>query len=86
MIHLAGWGYVAGYLELDEAYKYMQPVIDRLYKTFSSWEEACDNYLDGYAWWSRTDISKSGTEYTRRITTYQGIKDDTILFDPSVWD
>jgi hypothetical protein len=27
MIHLAGWGYIAGYLEREEAYAHMTPVI-----------------------------------------------------------
>ena len=85
MIHLAGWGYIAGYFSLEEAHEYMAPVIERLSGTFSSWEEACDNYMDGYAWWSRTDVSKSGTEYERRLGIYQGIKNDEILFDPTVW-
>ena len=85
MIHLAGWGYVAGYLELDEAYELMQPSIDRLHSTFSSWEEACDNYMDGYAWWSRTDVSQAYSEYKSRLGIYEGLKGDATLFDPSVW-
>lgn len=88
MIHLAGWGYVAGYLELQEAYDYMTPVIERLRSTFSSWEEANENYMDGYAWWSRTEVSKSGTEYKRRLQIYKAILDYPLeknLFDPTVW-
>ena len=85
MIHLASWGYVAGYIELEEAYELMQPSIDRLHSTFSSWEEACDNYMDGYAWWSRTDVSQTSSEYMNRLKIYQEIKEDTTLFDPSVW-
>jgi hypothetical protein len=85
MIHLVGWGYIAGYLELQEAYDYMDPIIDRLRGTFSSWNEAADNYMDGFAWWSQTDVSKPGTEYQRRLEVYEAIKDDTSLFDPSVW-
>jgi hypothetical protein len=63
----------------------MDPVIERLKWTFSSWEEATDNYLDGYSWWSRTDVSKSGTEYEHRLEIYQSIKSDKELYNPSVW-
>jgi len=85
MIHLAGWGYIAGYLELQEAYDYMLPVIERLNSTFSSWDEAVDNYMDGYAWWSQTDVSEPGTEYKHRLDIYQEYKSDKKLFDPTVW-
>jgi hypothetical protein len=86
MIHLTGWGYVAGYLTLEESHTHMLPVIKLLYSTFSSWEEACDNYMDGYAWWSRTDISKSDTEYKHRLSIYQEIKDNGTLFNQAVWN
>ncbi|MCL2125741.1 MAG: DUF1266 domain-containing protein [Oscillospiraceae bacterium] len=86
MVHLAVWGYIAGYLDLEETYECMQPLIDRLLSTFSSWEEACENYMDGYAWWSRTDVSQSNTEYLRRLEIYESIKDDLTLFDPTLWE
>ncbi|MCL2152742.1 MAG: DUF1266 domain-containing protein, partial [Oscillospiraceae bacterium] len=86
MVHLAGWGYVAGYIQLEEAYELMQPIIDKLRSTFSSWEEACDNYMDGYAWWSRTDVSQTVSEYKNRLKIYQDIKEDLTLFNPSVWE
>ena len=85
VIHLAGWGYIAGYIELQEAYDYMKPVITLLRNTFSSWDEAVDNYMDGYAWWSNTDVSKQGTEYKYRLGIYEDLKSDKALFDPAVW-
>ena len=89
MIHLAGWGYTAGYLELGEAHELMIPVIERLKSTFSSWDEATENYMDGYAWWSRTDVSEPNTKYKQRLGIYEELKARTgelDLFDPSVWD
>jgi len=85
MIHLVGWGYVAGFIELQEAYDYMAPVIERINSTFSSWDDAVGNYLDGYAWWSQTDISAPDTEYKLRVEIYERIKSDRTLFDPTVW-
>jgi len=85
VIHLAGWGYIAGYIDLQEAYDYMKPVIALLRNTFSSWDEAVDNYMDGYAWWSMTDVSKPGTEYKYRLGIYEELKSDKALFDPAVW-
>lgn len=89
MIHLAGWGYVAGYLELEEACSLMEPVIERLRGTFSSWDEATENYMDGYAWWSLTDVSEPDTDYQQRLKVYEMLKKrtgDKNLFDPSVWE
>ena len=85
VIHLAGWGYIAGYIDLQEAYDYMRPAIVLLHSTFSSWDEAVDNYMDGYAWWSTTDVSKPGTEYQYRLRIYEELKSDKALFDPAVW-
>ena len=90
MIHVAGWGYVAGYLELEETYELMVPIIDRLRGTFSSWEDATDNYMDGFAWWSRTDISDPWNqyEYRERMKIYAELKEyppETTLFDPTLW-
>jgi hypothetical protein len=78
MIHLAGWGYIAGYFEREEAYEHMIPVIERLNSTFSSWEEAVINYMGGYAWWSQTNIYQFVNDYRQRWGTYEGIKDNKI--------
>jgi hypothetical protein len=88
MIHLASWGYSAGYVTQEEAYELMVPVIERLRATFSSWDEANRNYLDGYAWWSRTNVSQAGTEYAHRVAVYNELITRTgerNLFDPDVW-
>lgn len=89
MSHLAGWGYLAGYLELEEVYILVEAIAQRLQSLFSSWEEATDNYMDGYAWWSRTDVSQEGTVYKQRLQIYEDLKaaQETkgLLFDPDVW-
>ena len=89
MCHLAGWGYLAGYLELEEVYILVEPIALRIQSMFSSWDEATDNYMDGYAWWSRTDVSQDGTVYKQRLQVYEDLKAaqeaNGLLFDPDVW-
>jgi len=90
MTHLAGWGYNAGFLEFSEAYNLAAPSIFMLRQSFSSWDEAMENYMDGYAYWARIDLSKSSSEYHARLQVYERLKanqlTDGLLFDPSVWD
>ena len=86
MIHLSGWGYIAGYLDLEESYDYMLPSISNLKSTFSSWDESYENWLDGFAWLSGIDISEQDTDYTLRASIYETFRTTTVLFDPTVWD
>jgi len=55
--NLVFWGYNAGYITYDEALELVEPAAEQVAQHFDTWEEAYDNYLDGYAWWSRSDIS-----------------------------
>ncbi|MCL2046918.1 MAG: hypothetical protein FWG88_11105, partial [Oscillospiraceae bacterium] len=41
----------------EDELMYFELISEKLRYYFSSWDEAYDNYLDGYAWWSRADIS-----------------------------
>jgi hypothetical protein len=85
MFHIVGWGYTAGFVTKDEAYELLEPVIELLLENFDNWEQANQNYLDGYIWWSRTDTSQRDPELQRRLNIYDKIKDDRHLFDPAVW-
>ena len=71
---LVSWGYMAGYLDTDEACRYMEPVVSQLKFKFNDWDEAIDNYLDGYCFWSRTDPAQRNTEYTARKKSYDELK------------
>ncbi len=88
-LHLCGWGYLTGYLELKEAYSLGEPFAKKLRETFSSWDEASENYLDGYAWWGRIDLSKPGNAFEKRSQIYEKLKENQekngVLFDPEVW-
>lgn len=77
MSSLVQWGYTAGYISYAEALVLLEPAATLLKENFSSWEEACENYLDGYNWWARnnvldTDIwnTERGKIYTRLKETY----------------
>lgn len=57
MSNLAQWGYMAGYLTYEEALELARPAAELAHKTFASWEEFYENYLEGYAWWARIDVA-----------------------------
>lgn len=50
-IMLARWGYTAGYLSEDEAWKFIWPLAQRLQRTFSSWQELGAAYLTARQTW-----------------------------------
>jgi len=89
--HLCRWGYLAGFVTMEEAYAMYAPTARKLRSTFSSWDEANDNYLDGYAYWGRFDVSNESNDYAKRKDIYERLKrnDATstrgLLFDPRVW-
>ncbi len=68
VINLARWGFAAGYLDEDEAWGFIIPAAERLQKTFSSWQELGQSYLDGRArWYSRQIGSRRQAEYAYRV-------------------
>jgi len=90
MMHLVGWGYVSEYFEIEEAYDLMIPIIERIRDTFDSWEDANENYMDGFAWWSCADLSDpdESYEYYIRMDIYENLKNDppsVNLFNPILW-
>jgi hypothetical protein len=85
IIHLVGWAYIAEMIDREEAYFLMEPAIMLLRNTFSSWDEAVENYMDGYAWWSNTDVMEELSEYRHRLGIYEAFRYDKILFNPTVW-
>ncbi len=46
-----GNGYQAKLLTEDEAWKYLMPVARQAQKSFSSWQEMDENFLDGREIW-----------------------------------
>lgn len=71
--HLVQWGYVAGYINREEAQALIEPAAVKLQKKFSSWEEVQNNWLDGYCLFAGVDPSASNTDYTNRKALYENL-------------
>lgn len=76
MAMLAERGYSAGYLTYPEALAVMEPAARLLQENFSSWDEAYENYLDGYHWWAREEVEGQDVWATERGKLYQAMKAD----------
>jgi hypothetical protein len=87
--HLVQWGYVAGYLDCEEAQALMEPAVKKLKKNFSSWDEVQNNWLDGYCYYADVDYKASHTDYTNRKALYETLKaeqtDEKLLYDDSLF-
>lgn len=79
MSNLAQWGYMAGYITYAEALELIQPAAELTAKTFSSWEEFYENYLDGYNWWARIDMTDKDLWEWLRGSSCRSMLDDPEL-------
>ncbi|MDO4166887.1 MAG: DUF1266 domain-containing protein [Eubacteriales bacterium] len=84
--HLVQWGYVAGYITIEEAQALIEPAAQKLQKNFSNWEEVQQNWLDGYALYASIDASQpAGTDYETRQKVYETLKaeqtQEKLLYD-----
>lgn len=70
MSSLIQFGYTAGYVTYAEALALLEPAATLLCENFSSWEEAFENYLEGYNWWARNDVLDKNIWETSRGTSY----------------
>ena len=89
MSDLVQWGYVAGYVTYEEALALLEPAATRLCENFSSWDEAYENYLDGYNWWDRNDVLNKDIWETSRGKSYLEMKEDPstkFLFDDALFE
>nr|WP_325297705.1 stalk domain-containing protein [uncultured Dysosmobacter sp.] len=88
MSNLVQWGYLAGYLTYPEALALLEPAATLLHDNFKSWDEAYENYLDGYNWWARNNVLNKDVWTTTRGTIYQSMKaDESVapIFDNSLF-
>lgn len=76
MSNLAQWGYLAGYVTYPEALALVEPAARLLKENFSSWDEAYENYLDGYNWWARNNVLDQDIWMTERGQAYLELKKD----------
>lgn len=89
MSNLVQWGYTAGYVTYAEALELLEPAAMLLCESFSSWDEAYENYLDGYNWWARNDVLGQDIWETSRGKIYREMKADPelgALFDDSLFE
>lgn len=73
MSNLVQWGYTAGYVTYAEALALLEPAATLLCENFSSWDEAYENYLEGYNWWARNDVLNRDIWKTGRGITYRSM-------------
>jgi hypothetical protein len=60
IICLCRWGYHAGYITQEEAWKQIMSTAKVLQKTFDSWEDLGQNYLIGRQFWSYQHTKETG--------------------------
>lgn len=89
MSNLVQWGYTAGYVTYEEALALLEPAATILCESFSSWDEAYENYLDGYNWWARNDVLGQNIWETSRGKSYLEMKEDPDIgpiFDDTLFE
>lgn len=75
--HLAQWGYVAGYLTVEEAQALIEPAARSLAENFNNWEEVQKNWLDGYALHASLNAENpAGTDLEVRQKKYEELKEN----------
>lgn len=76
MADLVQWGYVAGYLTYPEALALAEPSAGLVKENFANWDQAYENYLDGYHWWARTNTLGQDVWESERGKLYLEMKAD----------
>lgn len=76
-ISILGWGYIAGYITIDEYLYQSVPIGLLIQKEYGSWEEAGKNYLIGYKYWRDQEPDSKDVEYIMRETAYDMMCENT---------
>lgn len=72
-VSLCGWGYVAGYITEDEAWRRIMPAAKLMQTTFTSWDELGENYIVGREFWSLEQTNANGA---RMRSSFQSLLTD----------
>ena len=78
---LVSFGYVAELIDAEEASLLMEQTIAMLVHYFTNWDDAVENYLDGFSWWASIDITSPGNQFLSRHEIYRQLQDIDGLFD-----
>lgn len=89
--HLAQWGYVAGYITIEEAQALIEPAAQKIADHFDNWDDVQQNWLDGYALYASIDAEHpAGTDYEIRQKKYEELKGsqkkEQLLYDDSLFE
>ena len=69
-----------------EALALLEPAATLLRENFKSWDEAFENYLDGYNWWAREDVgTKDPWTVTRGPYVKKLMQNYSELFDDAMF-
>jgi hypothetical protein len=88
--HLVQWGYIAGYLDREEAQSMIEPAAKKLQKNFNNWEDVVKNWLDGYRLAASIPLeSVEETDYDKRWNIYlslvEGQEEKGVLYDDTLF-
>lgn len=83
--NLAQWGYLAGYVTYPEALELVQPAAQGIDQRFSSWQDAYENYLGGWAQWSGSSGNLYETERGKLYLELRANPEVNILLDDTLF-
>lgn len=69
-VALCGWGYQAGYITEDEAWRMIMPIARRTQPLFHSWKEFGSDYMLGRRFWSLEQTNSSTGRYAEEMTQW----------------
>ena len=74
VIQMVDAGYVAGFLTEREAIQLTSVYAEVLQHEFGNWDNAVENYLDGFAWNAKIDVREKDTVYVKMKKRYEEMK------------
>ena len=69
VVSLSRWGYVAGYFNEEEAFRFMLPAAVRIQQNYKSWDDYIESYFVGRKFWNPDSYSSDPVRVDRVIQT-----------------
>jgi tetratricopeptide (TPR) repeat protein len=82
LVRLSGLAYISGYISIEESYDIGIEAAKVIQKTYSSWDEATENYIIGRGFWSGEDPADTST-VTGKM---EEIRKDLLVYKGSPWN